>query len=75
MDDAVRAVRDDLGARDWDGLRLRLHPYLHWQLPDGRVLRGRTNVLAELAKRPEAGEPARVELRDGQVYRWMLDGS
>ena len=39
---AHAAMRD----RDWDALRLLLHPYLHWTMPDGTVLRGRRNVLA-----------------------------
>ena len=46
-------------------------PYLHWEREDGTTVRGRENVLAMLAQAPVPEPPAAVELRDGQVYRWM----
>ena len=48
-----------------------LHPYLHWTDDGGVTRRGRNVVLAMLkqAAAPPA-EPASVELRDGQIYRW-----
>ena len=64
-------VLDDLARGDLESLRLKLHPYLHWETPDGRVLRGRRNVLAELESHPPAEPPRDVELRDGQIYRWI----
>lgn len=57
--------------RDWEGLRLMLHPYLHWAAADGTRLRGRTKVLARLRTVAPPAEPAAVELRDGQIYRWQ----
>ncbi|MGY1694494.1 MULTISPECIES: hypothetical protein [unclassified Geodermatophilus] len=57
--------------RDPGRLRPLLHPYLHWTGPDGAVTRGRTRVLALLAAAPDPDPPAAVELRDGQVYRWV----
>jgi hypothetical protein len=69
---------DPLAARAWDlvdqqnwaELRPLLHPYLHFR--DGKVeLRGRTNVLAHLADRPTPRPPTGVEVRDGQLYRWI----
>lgn len=50
--------------------RLLLHPYLHWQ-DRGVRLRGRENVLAHLRDRPRPRPPVEVEVRDGQVYRWV----
>jgi hypothetical protein len=57
--------------RDWEGLRLMLHPYLHWAAADGTQLRGRPKVLARLQTAAPPAEPAAVELRDGQIYRWQ----
>lgn len=69
MDEPVRTVLVAVRERDWDRLKLALHPYLHWTEP-GLKLRGRTKVLAHLAGRESIAEPAGYELRDGQVYRW-----
>jgi hypothetical protein len=69
-EDTVRAVLDDAARGDWEALTPRLHPYLHWHTPDGRVLRGRRHVLAELRAQPPSAPPASHELRDGQIYRW-----
>ena len=60
-----------LARGDGEGLRLLLHPYLHWTREDGTVLRGRRNVLAMLQGADLPALPSRVELRDGQVYRWV----
>jgi hypothetical protein len=47
-----------------------LHPYLHFE--DGAVvLRGRHAVLAHLRSHPTPKPPAAVEVRDGQLYRWV----
>jgi len=53
--------------RDWESLRLVLHPYLHWTAADGTRLRGRTKIMAGTVP----AEPAAVGLRDGQIYRWQ----
>jgi hypothetical protein len=63
-------VWDLLERRDWAEARPLLHPYLHWA--DGDVsLRGRRNVLRHLASHPTPRPPDEVEVRDGQVYRWL----
>jgi hypothetical protein len=64
---AVAAIAD----RDWARLKPLLHPYLHWTDPDGRTTRGRDKVLRQLDGGPPPGPPARCELRDGQIYRWL----
>ena len=56
---------------DGEALRLLLHPYLRWRQEDGNVLRGRRNVLAMLQGADPPALPSQVELRDGQVYRWV----
>jgi hypothetical protein len=47
-----------------------LHPDLHWQDRDLH-LRGRSSVLAHLADRPRPRPPVEVEVRDGQIHRWL----
>ncbi|PWN04937.1 hypothetical protein DJ010_00470 [Nocardioides silvaticus] len=47
-----------------------LHPYLHWT-DRGTALRGRNNVLQHLRHHPRPRPPREVEVRDGQVYRWV----
>lgn len=57
-------------AGEWAEVKALLHPYLHFT--DGEVaLRGRTNVLAHLRNSPTPKPPAAVEVRDGQLYRWI----
>ena len=58
-----------LDAGEYGELRPLLHPYLHFS--DGAVsLRGRTQVLDHLRENG-ARPPREVEVRDGQVYRWV----
>jgi hypothetical protein len=72
MDQVVTDALEAATARDWDRLRLLLHPYLHRSISDGEALRGRTNVLSWLASRQTPlPPPTRIELRDGQIYRWI----
>jgi hypothetical protein len=54
-------------------LKFLLHPYLHWsEGSDAVTLRGRANELHWLMERqPTLVRPERVELRDGQIYRWI----
>ena len=50
-------------------MRALLHPYLRFD--DGEVsLRGRNHVLDHLRGHPTPRPPTKVEVRDGQVYRW-----
>ena len=71
MDGVTRAAYEAILERDWEGLRPMLHPYLHWTAADGTRLRGRTTVMARLQGVAPSAEPAAVELRDGQIYRWQ----
>ena len=73
MDAVVRKAVSAIERRDWDALTALLHPYVHWTRPDGRTIRGRKKVLAQLAATPPSGPPARHELRDEQIYRWTED--
>ena len=71
MDVVAERALDLIAQRDWDAIRDVVHPYLHWTRSDGSVLRGRTTLIAAI----EAGDlvplpPERIELRDGQIYRW-----
>jgi hypothetical protein len=68
-DTATRAV-GAIMARDWSGVRLLLHPYLHWTDVSGRVVRGRQNVITMLESMDGVDQPASIELRDGQISRW-----
>jgi hypothetical protein len=59
-----------IDAGEWDAAQALLHPYLHFT--DGALsLRGRVNVLAHLRSHPTPKPPTSVEVRDGQVYRWV----
>ena len=58
----------DLG--EWDELRGLLHPHLHFD--DGSTsIRGRSTLLEHLRDSPTPRPPRNVEIRDGQVYRWV----
>jgi len=70
---AVAGVIAAVAHGDIDHLRMALHPYLHWNEPGVRV-RGRVNVLAQLADRRSLVAPDVVELREGQIYRWTRHG-
>ena len=70
MDAVVQRALDALAAGDETEIRETLHPYLHYTRADGTVLRGRTRLLAELDGRVPAA-PASIEVRDGQIYRWV----
>jgi hypothetical protein len=63
-------VLNAIAREDWDAVRARLHPYLHWNGADGTRLRGRTTVIAMLKANPPSAAPSWCELRDGQIYRW-----
>jgi hypothetical protein len=71
MEPVVDHMLDALRRRDLEAVRLALHPYLHWDCEDGTTLRGRKNVLALLADAAVPELPSSVELRDGQIYRWL----
>jgi hypothetical protein len=59
-----------IDAGDWEQARLLLHPQVRFT--DGEVvLRGRTTVLEHLRSHPTPKPPAAVEVRDGQLGRWV----
>jgi len=59
-----------MDAGEWSDLRPLLHPRLHFT--DGPVhLRGRNQVLDHLRSHPTPRPPTAVEVRDGQVCRWL----
>ena len=63
-------VWDLVDRQEWGEVRPLLHPDLHFH--DGEVeVRGRTNVLRHLADHPTPKPPTSIELRDGQIYRWV----
>jgi hypothetical protein len=68
---ATDEVLAAIARRDEAALRALLHPYLHWTDAVGETVRGRTKVRARIRASPPPGPPASVELRDGQVYRWV----
>ena len=64
--------------QEWGEVRQLLHPYLHFadDRADGGAgvhLKGRNQVLAYLREHPTPRPPSSVEVRDGQVYRWVLE--
>ena len=72
MEDIAAAAHVAIASGDWATVRRLLHPYLHWTLADGGVVRGRGKVLVMLqSDHSGARLPRRVEIRDGQIYRWL----
>jgi hypothetical protein len=59
-----------MDAGEWGELRPLLHPQLHWS-DGGTELRGRRQVLEHLAAHPTPRPPRAVEVRDGQIRRWV----
>ena len=59
-----------MDAGEWPDLRPLLHPRLTFT--DGPVsLRGRNQVLEHLRSHPTPRPPTAVDVRDGQVHRWV----
>jgi hypothetical protein len=72
MERLIEQALEAIGHRDWESLRLMLHPYVHWK-DGGTSIRGRTKVMAHLrAHPPQARLPSSWEFRDGQIYRWAV---
>jgi hypothetical protein len=57
-------------AAEWGEVRGLLHPSVRFT-DRGVALRGRNAVLAHLREHPTPRPPRRVEVRDGQVHRWL----
>jgi hypothetical protein len=73
VDPVARETLVAIDAGDWDHVRLLLHPYLHFEDATTK-LRGRNNVLGHLRAITPVAPPNEVELRDGQIYRWITRG-
>jgi hypothetical protein len=56
--------------QQWHDVRPLLHPYLRFTDRDV-ALRGRNQVLDHLRGQPTPRPPTEVEVRDGQLYRWL----
>lgn len=70
LEPPAAAAWNAMDVGDWEALRPLLHPYLHFT--DGPVsVRGRTQLLDHLRCHPTPRPPTSVEVRDGQVYRWV----
>ena len=50
--EVTQAAQAAMVERDWDSLRLLLHPYLHWTTADGTRVRGRVKVMELLRTGP-----------------------
>ena len=70
LDPPAAAAWSAVDAGEWEQLPGLLHPSLHFT--DGAVeLRGRARVLEHLRSHPTSKPPTAVEIRDGQVHRWV----
>jgi len=67
----ITTVISAVAGDEWVVLRRVLHPYLRFTDERGRTTRGRTKVIALLRMSEVLERPTEVELRDGQVYRWV----
>jgi hypothetical protein len=64
------AVWAALDAGDWGTARALLHPAVRFE--DGiRRVTGRTHLARHVAEHPRPRPPREVEVREGQVYRWV----
>ena len=59
-----------LDAGDWGAARPLLHPDVRFTDGAATVV-GHTHLARHLAERPRPRPPREVEVRDGQVYRWV----
>ena len=59
-----------MDAGEWGELRPLLHPYLHCTTAHRRSADA-SKVLAHLHHLADRKPPREVEIRDGQVYRWV----
>ena len=71
VDQMTQAAQQAMLERDWDSLRMLLHPYLHLTMANGTRLRGRIKVMELLRTGAHPAGPVAVELRDGQISRWQ----
>lgn len=70
MEPPAAAAWNAMDSGEWADLGPLLHPSVRFT--DGDVdLRGRARLLAHLSEHPTPRPPTQVEVRDGQVYRWV----
>jgi hypothetical protein len=56
--------------QEWGEVRPLLHPYVRYD--DGTAsVRGRSRLIAHLREVPTPRPPVEVEVREGQLYRWV----
>jgi hypothetical protein len=70
LEPPAAAVWAAIDVAAWDDVRRLLHPHVHFTDRDV-TLRGRNTVLEHLRSHPTPKPPAAVEIRDGQLYRWV----
>ena len=63
-------VWDLVEQQEWGEVRPLLHPHVHFD-DGGTRLRGRSNLLTHLREHPTPRPPTEVEVRDGQLHRWI----
>jgi hypothetical protein len=63
-------VWDLVEKQEWGEVRPLLHPDVRFDAGDTEV-RGRSRLLAHLREVPTPRPPVEVEVRDGQLYRWI----
>jgi hypothetical protein len=68
MDRLIEETLEAIGHRDWNSLRLLLHPYVRWK-DSGTSIGGGTKVMAHLRDHPVARLPSSWEVRDSQICR------
>ncbi|GAA2154838.1 hypothetical protein GCM10009844_41180 [Nocardioides koreensis] len=70
MPEPTAAAWAAMDAGSWGEVRPLLHPHVQWS--DGALhLRGRNQVLEHLRSHPTPRPPRQVEVRHGQLYRWV----
>ena len=73
MDPVVEDLLRAIELRDWERVRLLLHPYLRWTDSSGTTVLGRTKVMSRIMDAPVVGRHRSYELRDEQIYSWQAD--
>jgi hypothetical protein len=61
---------DLIERQQWHDVRPLLHPYVRFEDRE-LALRGRNRVLDHFRGHPAVRPPVTVEIRDGQLYRWV----
>ena len=70
MEQPAAAAWSAMDAGEWDRVHALLHPSVRFT-DGGLTLRGRNQLLAHLRSHPTPRPPAAVDVRDGQISRWI----